>query len=167
LPRCVEQAVATSGTIRSPRLDDPDRYHSHLLETIHTVGPAVFDGLSDEEITVCTARSSLIIACAQGDRILRQGGAARNLYVVLDGTLEVRDQAHQVAVLGPGDVFGETAFLLRCPRTYHVDATADRTRLLAISERTLRDLATDCPTAGAKFFANLATVLSSRLVSDR
>jgi CRP-like cAMP-binding protein len=69
-----------------------------------------------------------------------------------------------VAVLRSGDVFGETAFLLRCPRTFDVDVLEDGTRLLAISERTLRRLTTDSPITAAKFFANLARVLSSRLV---
>ncbi len=164
-PRCVEAALTTSGTIRSPLLEDPDRYHADLLATIQTMAPTVFDGLTVEEIAGCTARSSIVITCSAGDRILKRGGAARNLYVVLDGALEVRDGPDRVAVLLPGDVFGETAFLLRCPRTFDVDVLEAGTRLLAISERTLRRLATDAPTAGAKFFTNLATVLSARLVA--
>src|SRR5207253_2101110 len=83
----------------------------------------------------------------------------------LDGALEVSDDGRRIAVLHAGDVFGETAFLLLCPRTYDVDVLHDGTRLLAVSERTLRCLEKQSPATGAKFFANLARVVSSRLVS--
>jgi hypothetical protein len=164
LPRCVEAALASTGAVRSPFLEDSDGYHANLLRTIDAAGRTVFDGFTPEEIAACTARSSIVISCAEGDRILKRGGAARNVYVVLDGSLEVRDEGELVAVLRSGDVFGETAFLLRCPRTFDVDVLEDGTRLLAISERTLRRLTTDSPITAAKFFANLARVLSSRLV---
>ena len=164
LPRCIDAALATTGAVGSPFLEDPDAYHADLLRAIDAAGGALFDGFSPEEITTCTARSSIVITCAEGDRILKQGGAARNVYVVLDGSLEVRNAGERVAVLGPGEIVGETAYLLRCPRTFDVDVLEDGTRLLAISERTLRRLATDAPAAAAKLFANLATVVSSRLV---
>src|SRR5437867_4080970 len=53
-----------------------------------------------------------IIECAAGDRVLKEGGAARNIFVVLDGTLEVRDDDRIVGVLSAGEAFGEMAFLL-------------------------------------------------------
>jgi hypothetical protein len=165
LPRCVEQALATTGAIRSPYLEDPDRYKADLLLALDAIGQSVFDGLTPDEVVACTARS-IVIRCAEGDRVLKRGGAARNVYVVLDGALEVRDSSQQVADLGPGDVFGETAFLLGCPRTFDVEVLKNGTRLLAMSERTLRRLTADSPTAAAKLFANLATVLSPRLVSS-
>jgi Cyclic nucleotide-binding domain len=162
LPRCIEEVLSTTGAIRSPFLEDPDQYQADLLLAIDAIGHSVFDGLAPDEVAACTMRS-IVIGCAEGDRILRRGGAARNVYVVLDGALEVRDSGQRVAGLGPGDVFGETAFLLHCPRTFDVDVQKGGTRLLAISERTLRHLTADSPTAAAKVFANLATLLSSRL----
>jgi hypothetical protein len=167
IPRCIEAALASTGAIRSPLLEDPDRYQANLLRAIDATGSSVFDEFTPDEIGACTARSSIVITCADGDRILKRGGASRNVYVVLGGALEVRDSGQRVAVLDPGDVFGETAYLLRCPRTFDVDVLEDRTRLLAISERTLRHLTADSPNAAAKLFANLATVLSSRLVGVR
>ncbi len=164
LPRCLEAALSSTGAIRSPLLEDPDRYQADLLDAIDAIDTSLFDGLTPDEIAACTARNSTVITCEAGDRILKQGGAARNVYVVLAGVLEVHDSGERVARLGRGDVFGETAFLLRCPRTFDVDVLEDGTRLLAISERTLRHLTADSPAAAAKLFANLATVLSRRLV---
>lgn len=62
------------------------------------------------------------------------------MFVVLSGALEVSDNGHPVAVLLPGDVFGETAYLLEGTRTFDVDVLSDDTRLLALSERSLRTL---------------------------
>ena len=52
-------------------------------------------------------------------------GSARNVYVVLTGSLEVNDGDHPIAVLLPGDVFGETAYLLHQARTKNVDVLTD------------------------------------------
>ena len=161
LPRCVEVALATTGTFRSPLLENPDGYLAELLATFEAIDPPVFRRMSRDEIAACTFHSS-VISCAAGDGLLKRGGAARNLFVVLDGMLEVRDDGHPVAVLGPGDVVGETAFLLGCPRTYDVDVVRDGTRVLALSERTLRTLEQASPLAGAKFFANLAAAVAVR-----
>jgi hypothetical protein len=162
LPRCLEGALATTGAVRSPVLEDSDKYQADLQLAIDATRDSVFEGLTSDEVAACTKRSSLVITCAEGDRVLKRGGEARNIYVVLEGSLAVNSSGHRVAELGPGDVFGETAFLLRCPRTFDVDVLKGGTRLLAISERTLRHLTANSPTAAAKLFTNLATVVSSR-----
>lgn len=54
--------------------------------------------------------------------MLKRGGSARNTFVVLGGTLEVRDDNRLVGVLSAGDAFGEMAFLLERPRAFDVDA---------------------------------------------
>src|SRR5205823_9214007 len=137
--------------------EGPDAYLADLLRTVDAVRPQVFEGLDPDEIAECTFHSS-IVTCAEGDRVLKRGGAARNLFVVLDGALEVSDEGRRVAVLRPGDVFGETAFLLRCPRTYDVDVLHDGTRLLTVSERTPRRLEKQSPATAATVFANQAMV---------
>src|SRR5207302_968099 len=90
LPRCVEAALATTGTFRSPLVEDPNGYLTDLLQDFDAIRPAVFEGMTADEIARCTWHSS-VIACAEGDRVLKRGGAARNLFVVLDGAVEVRD----------------------------------------------------------------------------
>ena len=61
-------------------------------------------------------RHSTVIECAVGDRVLKQGGVARNIFVVLDGTLEAHDGEQVVGVIRSGEVFGEMAYLLERPR---------------------------------------------------
>jgi CRP-like cAMP-binding protein len=59
------------------------------------------------------------------------------MFVVLEGTLEVRVGDELIRVFSPGDVFGEMAFLLERPRSADVYAATDG-RVLSLSEGTLR-----------------------------
>ena len=45
---------------------------------------------------------SNIIECQAGDRVLKKGGVARNMFVVLEGNLEVRDEGTLIRVFSPG-----------------------------------------------------------------
>jgi CRP-like cAMP-binding protein len=107
---------------------------------------------------------SNIIQCAAGDRVLKKGGVARNLFVVLDGNLEARDGDRLLRVMSAGDVFGEIAFLLEQPRTADVYAATDA-RILSLSESTLRELIAKKPTIAAKLLLNVSKILAMRLTT--
>jgi hypothetical protein len=158
LPRCVEEVVTGGGTVRSALVCDPAEYRGEVQAALAAVAAPIFEGFTGEEIERCTKRSN-IISCADGDRVLKKGGVARNVFVVLSGALEVGDHGHPVAVLLPGDVFGETAYLLESTRTFDVDVLSDDTRLLALSERSLRTLD---PAVAAKLLGNISKVLCRR-----
>jgi len=49
--------------------------------------------------------------------IVQQGDPGDRFYILLEGTVDVDRDGQQVAQLGPGDFFGETALLLDMPRT--------------------------------------------------
>jgi hypothetical protein len=161
LPRCVRSVLTGSGTVRSPLTSDPDEYRSEVQAALAALAAPVFDGLTNEEVERCAARSN-IISCFDGDRVLKKGGVARNVFVVLSGALEVSDDGHSVAVLLPGDVFGETAYLLEGTRTFDVDVLTDDTRLLALSERSLRTLD---PAVASKLLGNICKILCRRLAN--
>ena len=113
-----------------------------------------------------TSRYPSIIECRAGDRLLKKGGVARNLFVVLDGTLEVRDGETPVAVFGPGDVFGEMAFLLERPRSKDVYAATDDVRVRSLSEATLRQLIKSDPAIAAQLLLNISKMLCFRLLKE-
>src|SRR5436190_13796025 len=59
----------------------------------------------------------------EGQRILHQGFAGNNLYVILDGEAEIRVGGTPRARLMRGDFFGEVSILLGEPPTADVVAT--------------------------------------------
>lgn len=171
LPGCVERIVAsTGGAVRSPLLIGSAEYSDELHRALHQLehrGIAAFDGFTDDEIERCVARSN-IIKCNAADRVLIEGGSARNLFVVLEGTLEVRDHGRVVGVVSRGEIFGEVAFLLEQPRAVDVYAATDGTRILSLSERTLRTMIAEDAAVAAKLLLNMSKMLCMRLIrADR
>lgn len=165
MPSCVAQVTAGGGAVLSPLTVGVTAYEDQLRATLHEIEEldiSAFHGFTEAEVDRCLDRSN-VIECAAGDRVLKKGGAARNVFVVLDGTLEVRDDGQVVGVLREGDVFGEMAFLLHKPRSADTFAVADGTRVLSLSERTLREMIDDDPVVAAKLLMNISRMLSVRL----
>jgi CRP-like cAMP-binding protein len=76
--------------------------------------------------------------------IFQHGDVGDKVYLILEGKVRIGRQVPGVgeealAVLGPGQVFGEMALLDECPRS--ADAIAhDRCKLMAIAKEDLDDL---------------------------
>jgi CRP/FNR family cyclic AMP-dependent transcriptional regulator len=60
-----------------------------------------------------------------GKALVREGEAGRHLYVILAGEAVVTQRGRRVSRLGPGDFFGELAFLDHSPRSATVTAHTD------------------------------------------
>ena len=60
-----------------------------------------------------------------GEAVFHQGDPGDRFYVVVSGTAEVVGDGRPVAILGPGESFGEIALLRRVPRTATVRAVTD------------------------------------------
>ena len=166
LPACVERVLERGGSVRSQMLSAPDEYWQEIHQTLDELQAqriSAFDGFTADEAQRCIARSN-ILECAAGDRVLKRGGSARNIFVVLDGTLEVRDGREIVGVLSAGDAFGEMAFLLERPRSFDVDAATDGTRILSLSEGALRKMIAEDATVAAKLLLNVSKMLCFRLI---
>jgi GNAT superfamily N-acetyltransferase len=127
--------------------------------------PDLFRELTANQVERLLARSD-ILRCAKGDALIRVGHTSRTLYVVLEGTLEVRRNGQVVAVASTGDVFGEIAFLIDTPRTADVFAAHDGVRVLTLSEANLRKLIGTEPELAAKLLLNLARALCYKLATD-
>jgi CRP-like cAMP-binding protein len=161
----VDRLVTNGGNVISQRLTASGAYWGEVhgaLERLAQTRVAAFDGLSEEE-ALRSLRKSNIIECAAGERILKKGGVARNMFVVLEGTLEVRDGDTLVRMLSPGDVFGEMAFLLEQPRSADVLA-ATSARILSLSEGTLRQLIAADPAVAAQLLLNVSKMLCRRIL---
>jgi CRP/FNR family cyclic AMP-dependent transcriptional regulator len=69
-----------------------------------------------------------------GKAVVREGQTDRDLYVIVRGGARATTRGRRLGDLGPGDFFGELAFLSRGPRTATVTATAD-SRLMVLGAR--------------------------------
>ncbi len=123
-----------------------------------------FEGMTREEAGRCTARSS-IIECDAGDILLKQGGEARNAFVLLEGTLEARDGDRTVCHLSAGDLFGELAFLLDRPRALDVVVTSSSARVLSLSSSTLDRILAKDPDVASTLMVNISRMLGARLAT--
>lgn len=168
IPACVERIIAAGSAVISRRLVAAADYWSEVHGALSELAAnriAALDGFTEKEAVRCLEKST-IIECAAGDRVLKQGGVARNLFVVLDGTVEVRDGETPLAVFGPGDVFGEMAFLLERPRSKDVYAATDGVRVLSLSEHTLRQMIKSDPAIAAHLLLNISKMLCLRLLKE-
>jgi len=167
MPDCVERILNSGGgAVMSPLMTSAEDYVLHLRAAMHEIEAqniSAFHAFTDEEVERCLARSN-VIECTGGDRVLKKGGAARNIFVVLDGTLEARDGEQVVGVIRTGEVFGEMAFLLERPRTLDVYAASDSARVLSLSEHTLRAMVAEDPAVAAKLLFNISRMLCVRIV---
>jgi len=166
MPASIAQILDGGGAVMSPLMTGEDDYWLHLSAAMHEIEAqdiSAFHAFTDEEVERCLARSN-VIECAEGDRVLKKGGAARNIFVVLDGTLEARDGEQVVGVIRAGEVFGEMAFLLERPRTLDVYAASRSVRVLSLSEHTIRAMVAEDPTVAAKLLFNISKMLCVRIV---
>ena len=126
----------------------------------------LFGALSDE-VLVFLAGMLTVVKPTIGETIFREGDEANAMYVVLSGEMEVTKKSRgavdaRVAVLGPGDWFGEMSIVDIQPRSATVRALAPG-RLIRVSAADLDSLYRHDVRSYAIIVLNLARELSRRL----
>jgi CRP-like cAMP-binding protein len=126
----------------------------------------LFGALSDEflEHLVTTLK---VMRVTVGDIIFREGDPAREMFVVLDGEIEVLKRSRKaretrVAILGPNDTFGEMSIIDMQPRSATVRALGSA-RLLRISTEEMDALYRHDLKSYTLIVLNIARDLSRRL----
>jgi CRP-like cAMP-binding protein len=133
--------------------------------TLRDVG--LFGALSDE-VLEHLARTLRIVRVATGDSVFREGDAvAREMYVVLEGEMEVSKRSRRgrdlrVAILGPGDCFGEMSLIDMQARSASVRAIAP-SRLIRIASEDMDSLYRYDLKSYTLIVLNIARHLSRRL----
>ncbi len=127
-------------------------------------GP-VFTGLSPIELQDVTALAGSL-QVPSGSTIFAEGDAPDAMYVISDGSVRIfRGKslfARDLAILGPGDIFGEMALLLEEPRT--AGAMAETScRLMRIDRVGFLELLSAQDRVASKLLFNLARLACARL----
>lgn len=129
-------------------------------------GIALFGAVSDEVLQFLVDRLQVLTPAA-GQMVFREGDEARDMFVVIGGEMEVLKRSQtgvdaRVALLGPGDWFGEMSVLDVQPRSATVRALAPA-RLLRIRASNLDELYRHDVKSYALLVLNIARELSRRL----
>src|SRR5512145_643912 len=124
-------------------------------------------GALPDDVLVRLAQTLKVVEVPAGATLFREGEDGRSMYVVLRGEVEVTKRSHRgtdarMALLGPGDWFGEMAIVDVQPRSASILALAP-TSLLAVTTNDLDQLYRHDLKAYAIIVLNLARELSRRL----
>jgi len=128
----------------------------------------LFDGLSEEEKRQFLDKST-VLHCKAGDHIIQQGETGDEMFVLLSGAVDILEDTkdkdgrlHVVATFGPGEIFGEMAFVRKQKRAAHVIAQTDAD-VLVLTQTFLRRSMKNHPEVTAKVLLNLSVILCDRL----
>jgi CRP/FNR family cyclic AMP-dependent transcriptional regulator len=109
------------------------------------------------------ARQGRRQALTPGTTLIRQGEPTPDLYIVIDGLLDVTVAAiGSVARLQSGEIIGEMSFVDSAPPSASVSVLADSV-LLAICKEDIEARIVDDPLFGYRFYKALALFLADRL----
>ena len=165
VPVMLDDLIKGSAVL-SERLAQRENYWEGLHEAFRMIGRnkySLFDDLAQDVIQPFLDKSN-VIDCQHGDRVLKKGNVAQNMFVVLSGELEVRDDDKVLTRLVRGDLLGEVAFFLNIPRSADVYAVGDDTSILSLSETTVRKQIDDDPKVAAQMMLNISKILCQKLV---
>lgn len=119
--------------------------------------------LTDEELETLLDNGHAL-DCAPGAMLIRKGHVSRTLYVLLAGSLVVRDEGTTIVeVRDPGELVGEIAFFTEGERMSDVLAGRDGARVLALSERSLSAMVDAHGTAAAKLLLSVTRSVCQKL----
>jgi len=117
----------------------------------------LFRGMSETEALLC-ADAAHIVLCEAGDAVVNPADICNELIVIMSGVLSVRrqkaDLRPSVAILRPGQVYGEKTFVARGRQNATVVAQTD-TDLLVLPRHALERLELQHPAVAAKLLHNI------------
>lgn len=117
----------------------------------------LFRGMSEAEALIC-ADAAHIVLCEAGDVIVHPTDMCNDIFVIMSGVVSVRrqltDRRSSVAILRPGQVYGEKTFIARARQNATVIAQTD-TELLVLPRHALERLELQHPAVAAKLLHNI------------
>jgi CRP-like cAMP-binding protein len=151
-------AEIRGGTRHAGRDRPPPREEDHVprtrtkLELLERL--PLFDSCSRGQLRLA-GRHAELIQVPGGELIIREGRPGYEFFTVAEGTASVTRDGRAVAVLGPGDHFGELSLLAGTARDATVTALTPM-ELVVIDRRAFRGLLTELPDFSRRILENLA-----------
>ncbi len=110
---------------------------------------------------------SNMVEFEKGTQIIKEGDWGQEMYVVIEGELEVsrveQGKPTPINTLSLGDAFGEIALVTKSRRTADIFAVTD-TKLLSIDWDSLSTIRNTAPLLASKIYLNLARILGRHYV---
>ena len=151
------------------RIVGPDEFWSSVEKSLYDNDDkrSLFYGLSSDQARRLLSTGT-VLQCVAGDQILSQQEVHQDLFVLLEGNAEVflgkGEDRLSLALLSPGDAFGEMGFVGRRQRSADVVA-ATYAEVLVLTQAFLAKAICNQPEAAAILLRNLAMVLADRLAN--
>ncbi len=101
------------------------------------------------------------------ETIFETGDPGTGMYIIRSGnvmifTRDIHNNKHEMALLGPGDIFGETTLAAPAPRTFSARTTVS-SELIGLFRTDLLTTATKRPETACRILFGLSKVISERL----
>ena len=119
----------------------------------------IFRGLEPIEIAAILQLGE-IVSFSAGETIFDQGAYGANLYIILEGNVEIYNQGKHIATCPAGEAFGEMAVLRRSRRNATARAGTD-VQLFSLQEKDLNTLLEKH--VAVRLLLNVIAVMSERL----
>jgi predicted GNAT family N-acyltransferase len=125
--------------------------------------PRAIDGLSEQECQTILSFSN-IVKCKKGFVIIQSGQVTQDMFIIIEGSVsvEIPYKIDKPFLLGPGQVFGEIAMLLRAPRSVNCVVEKD-SKIAILSRQIFERILKVQPALANKLLLNLARTLAFRL----
>ena len=163
----IEMPVATQAIRLTPlppsAAADPAAEVGRRTARLAAIG--LFAGLEPDVLRRIAAESVEAVYAA-GEQVVRQGRPGDSMFVIVSGSVEVTASegarpAARIAVLGPGDYFGEMSLLTGSARSATV-TTCEQSRLVEIGKASFQRLLSSQPGLVEQFGAALDRRLDER-----
>jgi SAM-dependent methyltransferase len=147
------EQLSASGIDTGLRRFDADR---------HALAASLLQGLTQEG-RLQLLRNATAVTTQPGDMVIAHGDGSRSVGLVLEGAVDVRIDGRIVDRLGPGEVFGEIAFVLGTERTADVVTSEAETEIVLLSQHAYDRLTEPDDIRCA--WQNLSRVLANRVLA--
>lgn len=133
-----------------------------LRQILKQIKAPIFENLDEAEV-FAIFNSGDIIDCHPGDQIIGKDDSDKTIFILLAGSMEIRDGDLLIRQVDPGETIGELAFLLSAQRTVDIFAGQEGAQMLSLDESSLRNRLHASLHPEALLLLNLSKILAQKL----